>query len=406
MKTLHRASGIEVYDVLVVGGGIPGLYAARELALHGFEVLLLESSLNPELPNYSTAGIPAETLHEFQLPEQAINATVCHQIIGTRRKEIRKTAVGGETFAYVLDFGKTKRLLSEQCQDVGVTIHFGEKAKKINMRSPALPFTVETQSATSQSTYQATSVIDASGSTGIFATELGLREKVIDRPTLGMEYRIRSQSKHLLKFKNTIAIYFDAELLPYGYGWVFADGDNIFKVGLIEYWTDPARKLPPLEHRLKKFLKFLNVELENPEFEILERHGGLKTISPHFKDVRCGHMYAIGDAIGAINPFLAEGIRQGLISAKYAVDAIVSDSPTSYEKRWNKFKGVRWRMAEVFADLCYKNPDNRFADAVVDIAQKMTSEELRRLVFQYEFELIFKRSPYLSTKAIALQLLF
>jgi flavin-dependent dehydrogenase len=384
------------YDVIVAGGGIPGLYAARELATRGYAVALFESSENPELPNYSTAGIPTETLNQFNLPKAAVNAPIWHQIIGNGTREVHKTAKNKAPLAYVLDFGKTKRLLRDECQAVGVSLYYGEKILSAESLSAALPQKI----ITTKGSYSASNVLDASGSGGVLVKQRGLREGVNDRPTLGMEYRIESSAPTWTRFRNTIAIYFDAELLPHGYGWVFADGPNTFKVGLIEYWTHPSRRLRPLEQRLKKFIVRLGGDLNDVDPKVIEKHGGLKIISKHFNKVRDGRLFGIGDSIGAINPFLAEGIRQGLVSAQFAVEAIVKDDPSSFERRWQSFKGPRWRLAELFAELCYASPNADFTKAIVETADKLSSDELRRLVFLYEFEILLKRAPLQTIKAL------
>lgn len=382
------------FDAIVVGAGIPGLFAARELMQANRSVLLLESSVHAELPNYSTAGIPAETLADFSLPVDAVNAAIRHQVVGTSRRRVRKTAHGGRTLAYVLDFGKTKRLMGEACSALGVQVQYGERATSFERTSSGMLLQ------TPKGQYLATDLIDASGSSSVLMVQDGLRAKHLDSLSIGMEYRIQTRDASLLKFQETIATFFDATLLPHGYGWVFADGPDIFKVGLIEYWVDPARGLPSLEQRLKEFVRFLGVDLQDPRFKLLEKHGGSKVISRHFDRVHHDHLYGIGDSIGGINPFLAEGIRQGLVSAQFAVDAILNQDPKSYTKRWQQFKGPRWKMAELFASLAYRIPDDTFLDTIVEISESLSSEELARLVFQYEFELIFKRAPVASSRAL------
>src|ERR1700709_966744 len=69
--TLHinnKATIKNTYDAIVVGSGISGGWAAKELCEKGLKVLLLERGRNIQHPNYPTANInPWELPHRFSL---------------------------------------------------------------------------------------------------------------------------------------------------------------------------------------------------------------------------------------------------------------------------------------------------------------------------------------------------
>src|SRR5258706_14519031 len=59
------------YDAIIVGSGISGGWAAKELCEKGLKVLLLERGHNVEHPNYPTATMdPWEFTHRLNLTEE------------------------------------------------------------------------------------------------------------------------------------------------------------------------------------------------------------------------------------------------------------------------------------------------------------------------------------------------
>ncbi|MBC7625821.1 FAD-dependent oxidoreductase, partial [Ferruginibacter sp.] len=51
----NKATTQNTYDVIIVGSGISGGWAAKELCEKGLKVLMLERGENVEHPNYPTA---------------------------------------------------------------------------------------------------------------------------------------------------------------------------------------------------------------------------------------------------------------------------------------------------------------------------------------------------------------
>jgi len=71
-----------IYDVIIAGGGIAGLYAARELSKAKLKVLLVDQTSTLG----STAWTPAFTIQKFSLPKKGINTSFNKMIFGTLKK--------------------------------------------------------------------------------------------------------------------------------------------------------------------------------------------------------------------------------------------------------------------------------------------------------------------------------
>ncbi len=368
-----------MFDVIIVGAGIPGLYAARELAKAGKKIVIIDKSRTSGDPNYSTAGIPIETIKDFDLPLDGINSELNKFIFGTQSNEVEK--VHPSTYGYVLDFRKTKQILSDQVIALGGSVIWGESFVdliKDNEKIVGIK--------TNKNKYRSKYIIDASGSLGVIAKKVGLRDPSKDIPSVGEEYIVQVKDGLFDKFKNTLCIYFDTVLAPYGYAWVFDNGNNTFKVGVIEFWADPKRKLPSIDERLNKFLKWIGEEKVE---KILEKHGGVKFISPKVNGVYKENVLAIGDVIGAINPLFAEGIRPGLVSAKFAVDAILKEDVGQFAKNWNRYIGWKWSACQFFAKLFYSLKSQKAFEAGANVTKKyLTSQTIIDWGFNYKFETI------------------
>lgn len=389
------------YDVIVIGAGIPGLYATRELARLSKKVLIIDQSATPGEPNYSTAGTPVETIDLFQLPKAGIASTVTRFIYATKNNEAIKDST--EPVSYVLDFRKMKILLADEVKAMGGEVQWGVRAQ--NFETPAPDPTRSTQLLTlhtNKGDFSTQYLIDASGSTGQISVQAGIREARPSTLSVGLEYIVSAQQNQLQKFDHSLSVYLDTELCPYGYAWVFDQGNQTYKVGLAEYYLDPKRGLPTLDQRLETFLKWLTKDAAQP-VTTEEKHGGSKFITTNFHKVHAGNILAIGDVIGAINPLFGEGIRHGLFSAKFAVEAIAASNPQHYETAWKNYIGKNWKKTEFQAHLLYDKADrdtqNLYELAVKNTQKYSTAQSILKSGYYYQSKSFFA-APFTPLRSL------
>jgi len=362
------------YNVVIVGAGIPGLYLARELAKKNKKVMVIDKSKEVGGENYSTAGIPIETIKEFSLPPEGVASYINKYTIATSSVSASKSS--SEYRAVVLDFKKMKILLAKEAQEFGAEIIWDTEFVRENNCL-----------ITSRGNFTADYYVDASGSDAVLFNELNVGKN--DYPlSEGLEYilEIESGDENFSKcYKKAISIIWDTKICPNGYAWVFYFGNNQYKVGVCEFnCGNNSTKI--LEERLENFYTWLNIGHSS---KIIEKHGSKKNIRTLPKQVFRNNILAIGDSICAINPLFGEGIRQGLYSAKFALESIMKNNLSQYQKNWINYNGFRRKTSELMARKIYSNQSQKFFTEFVKLADEhFTIDDIHNMAFYYKFEIL------------------
>lgn len=378
------------YDVVIAGGGVGGLYCARELSRKGYKVILFENSSTPGEPNFSTAGTSKSIVEEFSLDRASIADEINKIIYGTLSNE--HSWEFDRTIGYVLNFKKTKVILSQQAQDLGAEVVWGEKVvRPIHDRTRTTG--VETKTRSVNGRY----FIDATGSKRILLKQLTGKNHT-RRPTIAMEYIVRQKDDTFDNFKNSMSFYFDTTFVPYGYYWVFSNGEGTYKVGICESEVVPGKIKYGLEDRLKLFTE---KRFGQPKFDLIEKHANSITLQNYMHELVYGNVLGIGDTIGMINPLVGEGIRHSLKSAKFAVESIShaaeNEGPlSSYENKIRNYKKRRWVLMDLLGTGLFRNKSSntqRFYEEFIRFGKNVDADGVLDLGFDYKLSVLLKPFP-------------
>src|ERR1051326_6307196 len=126
-----------MHDVVIIGAGPGGLYAARELAASGFDVTVLEEHSQIGTPVHCTGILGANAYTEFDLPKNAILNEL---------RTARFYSPFGQTFEYtperieavVLDRKLFDDTLHQQAVRAGATIIRESRAAAVSVQNQAV----------------------------------------------------------------------------------------------------------------------------------------------------------------------------------------------------------------------------------------------------------------------------
>lgn len=294
-------------DVLVVGAGPAGSVAARDIARHGFKVLLLEEHARVGSPVHCSGLVTPRTLEAAGVAERdvavnRIRGAIVHSPLG------RQVVVGGDRVrALVIDRRRFDERLAEQAQEAGATLLLDRRVSGLRISARAVEVVTEGSGATRALT--AGMVIGADGAMSAVARSLGLagqRETVV---AIGGEVAASSLEPDLVE------VFVEPELTRGWFGWLIPTGTagvSRIGAGLGQRGSSPRRVLEPMMGR--------HAHLKGRTF--LRLQGGLIPIAPPGRIVADRAML-VGDAAGGAKPTSGGGIYTGVLSARMAASAAV-----------------------------------------------------------------------------------
>jgi digeranylgeranylglycerophospholipid reductase len=385
---------MEMCDVIVVGAGPAGGQCARELAVKGKKVILLEKAKTFLENNYSSGGAPHAIMQEFDLP---LNIAGTHwNTLRVSSSRTQSTWDSPTSLGPVLDFDKLRTFLADQVLQNGGQVYLGHTylSHTKNPKTNSIEVKVKDLHTQQDILFKSRVLVDATGS----ERKVLAKEPQDDTSMVatGIEHHVRVAPEIYQKYANSLNFFLGTKWMPQGYAWIFPMAPNQLKVGVIRYFQNEYHvpHHPSYRHYLDQMLSLCGT----PETrETLDKHGKTIYYSLKQQDKRYeGPVLAIGDAVSCINPLGCEGIRHALVSGRLAAQTIEDflekkkTDLSGYDRALNKYFGRKWFFCEKMMDQLFTTPDDQKIDCIVHSFQYMNTQQVLDVVFNYRFSRGFK----------------
>lgn len=354
-------------DIIVVGGGPTGSYAAYTAAKHGAEVVVCEEHAQVGSPKHCAGHLNIPSLKKLGIKVPK----------GVVENEIRGAAFyspSGKQFVlrcrnpvtYAVDRELFDKHIAKLAKKSGVEYRFKSRAKNLVVDSGVVKG-VELKEGKQ---LKADVVIDAEGCSSALLKKTGLTGLKASMMVRGIQVevdRIRNVEEDMVE------VYFGRKTAPDFYAWIIPRTDGTAKVGLATSTGNP-------QHYLNRFAKkhpVASKKLRKSKVTDVSIHP-IPLAGPIPKTYSNGFL-AVGDAASQVKPTTGGGVIFGItcgkVAGEVAAEAVENKDfsevfLSEYQHRWRKLVGfdlsAMLRMRRMLNSLSDKKMDN-----TIDLCNKL-----------------------------------
>lgn len=343
------------FDVLVVGGGPAGLYAAERLARRGISTLVCEEHGLVGDPVHCTGVLATESFDMLGLPHEAtLNALTTARFVSPSGITISHSTP--TPLAAVIDRGIFDRALATRAAAAGAELRSGTRVSVVETGPTAVRAQVGDDWVTARL------LMVACGANYAFQRRVGLG--------LPRGYLHTAQRELPAKHLGDVEMHFGREVAPDGFAWtvpVVREGRTFVRVGVMTS-RDPVGCYNRMLARVAEAWGIEDMQ-QPPRQKILP----LGAIDRTYAD----RALVIGDAAGLVKPTTGGGIHYAVwsaaLAADVAVDALAADrldaaALASYERQWRDRLGEEFAEQRSLRDLVTRLSDQEIND-LFDLAR-------------------------------------
>ena len=329
---------MNLFDVIIIGGGLAGSSTAIHLSKRGYSVLILEKSISKDI--VPCAGGMAANIRDL-LPlsiDEAIETKVKSVHFTWKSNDNVIAKLSGESPFLIVKREKLDNLIINEAKRQGTTIINSSRVFNIEKTNDTWKIFCN-----KGITYEAKFLVIADGSESQWSTFLKLGP---EKPSYAQTAAIRLKG---LGNISKDSVRFDFGTIKYGFAWAFPLKRSV-NIGLGTFIGNYQINNKDLN---KEIVKSFGFESNNfiTTYQRLRIWNG-------FHNLHIDRALVVGDAASLCDPFLAEGIRPSLISSFYAAECIhecFSTNTTNLKKytetmkfKWSKSMAWGKRISEVF----------------------------------------------------------
>ncbi|MEI8032888.1 MAG: geranylgeranyl diphosphate reductase [Chlorobiaceae bacterium] len=347
------------YDVAVIGGGPAGAVAASILAKAGLSTVLVERNLDNVKP--CGGAIPLGLIEEFSIPLDLVEKKLSRMRARSPKGRVIDMHMPNG-YVGMVRREKFDRYLRSEAERAGAVVveglvktitpsGDGYRITTLNDKVPAL---------------RARKIIGADGANSKTAEEL--RFPPNELKVIAMQQRFH-YTPATEKYRDIVEIWFDGEVSPDFYGWIFPKADHL----AIGTGTEDNR------HNIKALQKRFLEKIGITETPYLDEAAKIP-MKPR-KSFTIENAILVGDAAGLVTPANGEGIffamRSGKLGAEAMIDHFRNKAPLSnYERKFRKLYAPIFFGLEVLQAVYYRN--DRLRESFVAIC---ADDDVQRITF-------------------------
>jgi digeranylgeranylglycerophospholipid reductase len=380
-----------LYDVIIIGAGPAGSYAAGQLAGAGHSVLVLEQKSGVGEKICCAGIVGRDCIKQFPVSEEVIlRRANSARLFSPPGRVVRVWRE--QTQAYILNRPAFDRLLAERAMIAGAEYILNARAETVVPGDDRVDVVVSHQGKNRD--MQAQAVVLATGFGSSLVRKLGTGRST--------DFVMGAQAEVETGAPEETEVYFGREVAPGFFGWLVPNFPGRALVGVM------SRRAPGVY--LRRLISNLVAQGKIASDNVVISYGGIP-LKPLPK-THGNRLLVVGDAAGQVKPTSGGGIYYGLLCAGIAADVLnrglengdlSAKALSEYEKRWRRKLGWELRIGywtrKIYERLSDSQMDRLFhaLDSHNIVASLGESEELS---FDWHSKVTLRMARLLATRLV------
>ena len=351
---MSDVSQLDLYDVLVIGGGPAGATAAHEVAKSGRSVMLLDRAWRTKPCG---GAVPPQLLRDFAVPESLMVAQIdTARIISPTWRSVDIPV--GNGYVGMVDRDVFDEWLRARAATAGAERHVGTFTSFTRGADgiPVISYTDGRSRTGETRTVRARMVIGADGALSPVARQCIPNAHKAKHVFAYHEIVKSPVANHTANFGAARCdVYYQAPLSPDFYAWVFPHGATT-SIG-----TGTLQKGFGLKEAVAKLRKDTGLD----QVETIRKEGAPIPIKPLPQWDNGRDVVLAGDAAGVVAPASGEGIFYAMTGGRFAAEAVLEALNTGNAKalrlarrRFMRMHGPVFAVLDLMQNFWYHS-DNR-----------------------------------------------